>query len=441
MRKLRKIVTIVMVICLAMTIFGCQSAPEQATEEATASEAAGETASGEDTIKIGCIYALSGTNAQAGKEYIEAIKLAADIINGEYDLDMPFAKEIGLPNLGGRKIELVIADHQGSPEVGMAETERLITNEDVVAIVGAQMSAVCKTSSNVAERLGIPYLTPECTSSELTERGLKWFFRITPVDTTFVNDTYKFLDEMNATKDAGIKTVAIVSEDTEYGALLAHEEEALAAEYGYEVVEKIIFPANSTNVTSEVLKLVKAQPDAILMAVYASDGILFMNTMKEQNYLPKMIIGQRGGFTMAEFLGNLEDKADYLYTTNVWALDLADSNELIAKVNDMYKERSGVNLTGDYSRAFTGLMTIADAINRAGSTDPEAIRTALIETEITNEGQMIVPWDGIKFDEKGQNEWASGIVTQAKDGIYHTVYPASGAAMDPVVPMPGWDER
>ena len=54
---------------------------------------------------------------------------------------------------------------------------------------------------------------------------------------------------------------------------------------------------------------------------------------------------------------------------------------------------------------------------------------------------MIVPWDGIKFDEKGQNEWASGIVTQAKDGIYHTVYPASGAAMDPVVPMPGWDER
>ena len=178
------------------------------------------------------------------------------------------------------------------------------------------------------------------------------------------------------------------------------------------------------------------------MASYTSDAILFLKTLQEQNFAPKAIIGQRAGFIAPELFAALGDTADYIYTTNVWALDLAATNPVVAEVNELFKERSGVDLTGDYARAFTGLFVLADAINRAGSSEPEAIRQALLETDIKNEGQLIVPWDGVKFDaETHQNIYASGIITQAFDGEYKTIYPSANKSVEPIFPMPGWNER
>ena len=90
--------------------------------------------------------------------------LAVDIINGKYDLDLPLAKEEGLPNLGGAKLELVFADTKGEPKNGLAEVERLITQEKGVAIIGAYQSSVTKTASQATERLtGRPAL---CSQQE-----------------------------------------------------------------------------------------------------------------------------------------------------------------------------------------------------------------------------------------------------------------------------------
>ncbi|MBL4953130.1 ABC transporter substrate-binding protein, partial [Neobacillus sp. YIM B02564] len=87
-----------------------------------------------------------------------------------------------MPNLKGAKIKLVFADHQGNPQIGATETERLITQEKVVVVVGAYFSNVTATSSQVAERYKIPYLNPDSSSTSLTARNFKWFYRITPHD-------------------------------------------------------------------------------------------------------------------------------------------------------------------------------------------------------------------------------------------------------------------
>ena len=87
------------------------------------------------------------------------------------------------------------------------------------------------------------------------------------------------------------------------------------------------------------------------------------------------------------------------------------------------------------------VFVIADALDRAGSVDPDAIRQALVETDIVNEGQLMVPWKGVKFDEKGQNIYASGIITQAFDKKYKTVWPSENKSVDPVVPIPDWNSR
>ena len=424
--KIKRILSFILLLSLIISMIGCTN---NGNTQGNANTDGNN--QGSDTVKIGLIYPLTGPAAKTGKEYVAAYELARDIINEKYDLDLPFAETEGLPNLNGAKIEFVVADHKGQPELGLSETERLITQEKVVAVMGAHYSSVTKTASNAAERLQIPFLCPDSTSKALTERGFKWFFRTGPHDGVFVTDTYKFMDELNDNNNAGIKTIAIVTEDTEFGMLLAKEQVEQAAHYGYEIVENITYPANSTNLTSEVIKLKEANPDVVVMASYTSDAILFLKTFKEQNFAPKAIIGQRAGFIAPELFEALGS-----------TLDLAKANPVIEEVNNLFKERTGVDLTGDYARAFTGLFAMADAINRAGSTDPQALQTALLETDIKNDGGLIVPWEGIKFDqETHQNIYSSGIITQAIDGSYQTVYPIANKAAEAIYPMPEWNLR
>ena len=140
------------------------------------------TAYAQQEIKVGVVYPLTGVAASTGAELKHALELAADIVNNgaEGIPGLLFSSGGGLPNLKGAKIKLVFADHQGNPQVGATETERLITQEKVVAIVGAYSSNVTATSSQVAERYKIPYLNPDSSSASLTSRGFKWFYRITP---------------------------------------------------------------------------------------------------------------------------------------------------------------------------------------------------------------------------------------------------------------------
>ncbi|NPV69603.1 MAG: ABC transporter substrate-binding protein [Firmicutes bacterium] len=238
-----------------------------------------------------------------------------------------------------------------------------------------------------------------------------------------------------------IESVAIVSEDTEFGAQIANLEEAKAKELGYKVVEKITYPRDSTNVTAEVLRLKKANPDVVLQASYTSDAILFMKTYKDLDFTPKAIIGQRAGFIAPEFFTALGKMTDYVYTTTVWAPDLGVKRPMVKVVNEMYKKKTGKDLTGDYARAFTGLLVLADALNRAGSTKPGDIKKALLETSIGGDA-LIVPWSGVKFDQKThQNTLATGIIAQAFDGTYVTVWPTDVAAKEFAWPMPAWKDR
>src|SRR5437773_11614645 len=145
--------------------------------------AAVQDAAAQQTVKIGAIYPLSGNAASAGGFSKAAIELAVDLINnGNPNLkDVPLADGKGLPSLGGAKLEVIFADNQGTPAAGQNQALRLITEEKVVALIGAYQSGITVTTSAIAERPGIPFLTPESVASNLTERGFKWFFRATQV--------------------------------------------------------------------------------------------------------------------------------------------------------------------------------------------------------------------------------------------------------------------
>ena len=395
----------------------------------------------QEEIRIGAIYPLTGAAASTGLEMKNALELAADLINtGTKGLNLPLTTTGGLPNLKGAKIKLIFADHQGNPQIGATEAERLISQEKVVALIGCYFSNVTNTASQVAERDGIPFVNPESSSATLTQRNFKWFFRTTPHDELFVTNFFDFLKDVEKRKNISVKRIALFNENTLFGTETTKIEEKLAAEQKYPIVEKILYPAKSTQLTAEVQRIKAANPDLIMQSSYLGDAILAMKTYKELGVSPDALLANDAGFNDSEFLKTLGKDGEYILSREVWALDLASKNPLIKQVNDLYLERYKTNFNGNSARSFTGLMTLAEAINRAGNTKPEAIQKALAETNLPGT-KLIMPWKGIKFDATGQNTLGSGIIVQVQDGKYVTVWPFDVASKDVIWPMPKWDRR
>jgi branched-chain amino acid transport system substrate-binding protein len=393
-------------------------------------------------VKIGVLYPLTGPAASVGAELRSALELAADIINNGAPgvSELPLSGGKGLPKLNGAKIKLVFADHQANPQTGATEAERLITQEKVVALVGAYNSAVTATASQVAERAGIPFLNPESSSASLTQRNFKWFFRTTPHDDLFVHNAFDFLKELEAKKGIKAGVVASLNENGLWGTETTKLQTKLAPEFKQNLVKQVMYPAKTTQLTSEVQTLKAANPNLVLQSSYTADAILSIKTYKELGFSPDMILANNAGFTDTDFIRTLGKDADYIITREVWALDLANRNPLIKQVNDLFNSRYKINFTGNSSRTFTGLMVMADAINRAGSTEPEAIRKALAATDMPG-SKLIMPWKGVKFDATGQNTLGQGILVQIMGGKYNTVWPFDMASREVTWPMPKWDQR
>ena len=390
-------------------------------------------------IVIGAVYPLSGNLAKVGTDIKDSIELAAEIVNDDVDLPVPLGKGKGLPGLGGARVRVVFADHQSSPERGLSEAERLITQEHVVALLGSYNSNVTATASQAAERLKIPFLNETSTSPLLTARGFKWFFRTTPTDDEFSENFFKFLQSRK-----NVKRVALLYENTLFGSDVSKFEKKYAQKYGYEVVADVAYDAKSTNLSSEIQRLKSAAPEVLLQTSYTSDAILSTKTMKELDFRPQAILAMDAGHVASEFVPALGKDAEGILSREVWALGLGAKKPIVSRVNDLFRKRTQasrgapVDMDGTSARAFVGLLVLCEAINRAGSTEPEKIRAALEATDIPSDA-LIMPWRGVKFDAKThQNTLGSGILVQIQDGKYVVVYPFELAQAEVRWPFAAW---
>src|SRR3954465_1069783 len=223
-------------------------------------------------VVIGIIYPFSGASAQQGVDAQKAYETALEIINKSYDFDLPLAKGEGLPGLGGAKIKLVFADHQSDPQKGRAETERLITQEKVCAVIGTYQSAVAVTVSQVCERYQIPFISADNSSPSLHRRALKFYSRAARHDEMYSAAMFNFFDTMKK-KGTKIETLALFHEDTIFGTHSANAQAKIAGERGYKIVADIKYRANSPSLSAEVQQLKSANADVLMPSSYTTDGI------------------------------------------------------------------------------------------------------------------------------------------------------------------------
>jgi branched-chain amino acid transport system substrate-binding protein len=400
----------------------------------------GAVAQAKDLV-IGVIYPMTGPTAQAGADNKPVFDIAAEIANGTVDLPFPFYQRLkGMPGLKGGRVRLVIADHQGKPDVGQAEAERLITQEKVHALVCCWASNVTAAASQVAERLGVPLVNAESSSPGLTARGFKWFFRTSPHDGHFTQVMFDFFRDFERKRGVKLKTLGLTYEDTTFGTDSGRIQKELARKYGYDVTVDLQYRSRATSLQSEVQRLKAANPDVWLPSSYQTDAILFVRTSRELDYNPRMIMAQDGGHISPDFVAQVGKDAEGTMTRAPFATDLIGKRPVAQAVNAIYAKRAGKDLYNFPALAFTGIMTLLDAVNRAGSTEPEAIRKALAATSIPGD-QLIMTWDLIHFDDTGQNTGVKGIVLQLQGGAYHTVYPFDVATREVLYPIPAWKDR
>jgi branched-chain amino acid transport system substrate-binding protein len=381
-------------------------------------------------IKLGTILPLSGSAAPLGKIGQQARNMAIEEINTAG----------GIKSMNGAKLKMVYADSKGDPATGVSEAERLITQEKVALLTGCYQSGVALPSTEVAERYKIPYFVDVPSEDTITERGFKYVFRLAEKTSWRNRAQTQFITEMSKKYNTPVKTVGLIYENTAWGqgAVKAWEKYLPAA--GLKIIMKEPYPANSSDLTPVVLKAKQLNPDIIMMVSYVSDAALLTKTFAEQKVKPLAFIGTSGGFADPTYYNLAGDACENFFDISTWEPDV---NRPSSKdVNARFKAKYGYAMNAEAVKAYVGMYVIKDALERAGSTDPEKIRAAMAATDLKSGVAQMYAAE-TKFDQTGQMVNAPIVICQYQkvNGKMErvTVYPAAEARVGSQIvwPYPG----
>jgi branched-chain amino acid transport system substrate-binding protein len=388
-----------------------------------------------DFIRIGAIYPLTGPRAQAGLDAKAAIEIGEEIISRPHKGLEATLLGAGrnLPTAGDGQIQVIFADHQENASVAQGQALYLIGQTKVVALIGGGGWPSMRAATVAAEHHRIPFLVPDAIEPQITGRGFDWVFRTTPLAGDLTKAYAQFLTGLKA-GGAKIDRIAVVSGTDARGGEVGRRFSDAAQAAGF-AVDTIAYKPDSLDVTATVTLLRRKNPDAAIFECDAADASLFIKTMKTLDYKLPILIGDAGGFSDPTFVAADGNLAQGLISRSVWSVGDTDSPAAI--VNALFKAKTGHDLDDTSARVLQGFLVLADAINRAGSSEPAAIQKALRETELKAD-QLIVGYDGVKFDATGQNTLAATFLTQLQGKQYITVWPAERAAGKLVLPYKAW---
>jgi branched-chain amino acid transport system substrate-binding protein len=370
-------------------------------------------ASAADDVIIGTIPPLSGPNAQFGINCQRGAELAAEAINAAG----------GVKSLGGAKVRLVAADVP-TPNTAAEATQRLISSNSVSAIVGAFASSVTLAASEATERAGVP-LVSFAFADQITERGYKYVFDISPKGTAFGAAQLDGAIAIARASGEKIAKVAILYEDTAYGTTQATGLRAAATKAGVQIVMDEAYPLGITDVTPLVNKLRASGAQIAFPVSYLNDSLLIIRTMRQQQ-IDMPVIGGAAGYVIPDFKKGLGG-----FTEGI--LSVASSNsDLLPDVAAQYKAKYGSFITHEAMMHAAAVEAAVRAVEKSGSRDPDKVRDALATLDYCTGFARGVPGGCIKFDATGRNTAAFPIMVQWRGDETVTVYPPRAAKQKPI---------
>ena len=355
-------------------------------------------------INVGVILPLSGANAQFGINSRQGIELVADEINASG----------GLKGLGGAKINLVIADSTSTPNNAATVAQRLIAENECCAILGAFASSLTLAISEVTERRGVPLITMSY-SDQLTGRGFKNVFQVTPKGSVIGKAQFNFASELSG-GTSKVNKVAILYEDTAFGTSTAAGLRTAAKEANVEIVLDEAYPLGITDVTPLVNKLRASKAQIVFPVSYLNDSLLIVRALRQQKInIP--IVGGSAGYVIPDFAKALGDYADGV-------LSICSANyDLDTVSTERYRKRFNAFMVHEAVEHAVSLDVLIQSINAAKSAKTEDISRTLRSMTFTEGWAKTMTNGKIKFDETGLNIHAEPVMVQWQKNELATVWP------------------
>lgn len=367
-------------------------------------------------LRFGALYPFSGTLALLGDESFRGLEIAAEERNAA-------------GGLLGRPIALVKGDAV-DPDQATTEAKRLMGEGRVAAIFGTFASALSFAATRVTELQGLPYFELGAIADPITGRGFRYVFRTCPEASDFAQMAVTAIPELLAplwgVQPPALK-IAILHEDSLYGQSIAGFQEVQIKLRGLNLVDKLAYPARSVDLSAAVQRLKGMAADIVLQTGYQNDILLFYRAMREAGWKPRMVIGSGAGYSLVDTARAIGP--EFEGTMNVDFTQYEVNEKLAPGVKqfvEVYKKKYGSDPRSGHSLAnYAGSRIFFDAVQRAGATDKDRIRAAVLATDIA-EGATPTGW-GAKFDDKGQNQRARPFLMQWQDGRQMTVAPPEAA--------------
>jgi len=370
-------------------------------------------AAAQGPIRIGASLSLTGTYAKLGKNQHEGYQLCIKELNAK-------------GGLLGRKLDLVMYDDQTLPPTAVRLYEKLITEDKVDAVMGPYSSPVSEAAANVTEKYKKVMVAPLAATTSIFKKGRKYMFMVISPAEGYLEG----LVDMAAKR--GLKTVAVVNEDTLFSKAAASGAVELAKKKGLQVVFTEAYPKGNTDFSALLTKLRAANPDVVAAATYFDDAVALTRQMKELNVNPKMY-GVTVGGDLPEFYDTLKQNAEYIYGATQWehTLPYPGNQEFF----DTYKKEFAHEPSYHSAAGYAGCLIYAEGVRRAGSLDADKVREALLKLELkTAFGEYKVDQDGFQTAHKMVTfQW------QGEKKV--TVWPDDLAQGKARFPTPAWNAR
>lgn len=369
-------------------------------------------------IPIGNILPLSGFLAFDGQRLRKGAMLAVKEINDAG----------GIQSLGGAKLKLLDADSEGKADRAISEVERL-NRAGAAVITGCYQSSVTLVATQMAEKFRVPFVVSVAVADKITGRGFKYTFRHQPDAEQMASKSVRYISEIAKAAGETVKTVAQLHDNTAFGTSLAAHVLEYASQYGMEVILQVPYSPRAADVSTEVGKIKAAGADLVLTTGYFGDGVRVFRTIRDLRVKAKGIIGiGNGAYSHPKFVEELGSVTEYIMDGN---LEVNPLSPLAKKALAHYKAEYGIDMSNTTAMCYQAIYIIADALERAESTDHDSIRKALTKTHIT---QHILPQGPIVFGPNGQNKNAAPAITQILGGKIKVVWPRQYALAEPVFP-------
>jgi branched-chain amino acid transport system substrate-binding protein len=372
---------------------------------------------GQNTVKIGVITPLTGSQAAFGEAHKNGYLMALDEINAK-------------GGVLGRKIELDFYDDQGKPDQAVQGISKLVDQDQVTIVLGSYSSETTKAILPAVTQRQVPLIIPTATADNLMESQSPWVFRICASTADYAQAMTAFLKA-----NGSPKTMAIVYENTNFGQSTLKAMTPVAQAAGIQVVATEAYEAKSPDYRSVLERVKKANPDVIYFASYLLDATTLMRQAHEIDLNPTYYTAASAGFATAEFptQKGAGKNAEYTFSAAQWVPGARwpGSKEFDAEYFKRYNSHPAYHAIESY----VALNIVVRAIKDAKSLDAVKIRDA-----IKNLNLSMTPFGPIKFDGNGQNPHPV-MITQVQGGQYRVVYPPDAADAKPIIPTPAWSQR